>query len=94
MLNTNKNISTGVYQHFKGGFVLVLFCAKHSDRDEIEVVYKGLNDGKFYARPLESFCQQIDYQGVMVSRFTKVDDELQSIIKKDKIKQLNILLND
>ena len=36
-----------VYRHFKGGFVLVIATAKHSDRDEIEVVYKGLNNGLF-----------------------------------------------
>ncbi len=48
-----------VYKHFKGGYVLVISTAKHSDRDEIEVVYKGLNNGKIYARPMESFVDMI-----------------------------------
>ena len=48
-----------VYKHFKGGYVLVLSTAKHSDRDEVEVVYKGLNNGKIYARPIESFIEMV-----------------------------------
>ena len=46
-----------VYKHFKGGYVLVISTAKHSDREEIEVIYKGLNNGKIYARPMGSFVE-------------------------------------
>lgn len=65
------NVTSGIYRHFKGGYVLVLFTAKHSDREEVEVVYKGLNNGKFYARPMESFTEIVeDSEGNKVARFT------------------------
>lgn len=65
-----------VYKHFKGGCSLVLFTAKHSDRDETLVVYKGLNNKKIYARPIESFCQNvIDENGNSVPRFSLAKEE-------------------
>ena len=55
-----KEIKVGrIYKHFKGGYVLVIATAKHSDRDEIGVVYKGLNNGKIYNRPIESFVEMV-----------------------------------
>jgi hypothetical protein len=88
-------VKPGIYKHFKGGFVLVLFCAKHSDREEIEVTYKGLNNGKYYARPIESFCEIIDIDDQKVSRFSPatldeagdlLTDEIKSLIKAFSIK--------
>ena len=63
-------ILTGkVYKHFKGGYVLVLGIAKHSDREENLVIYKGLGNGKLYARPIESFCEMVtDSEGNSVPR--------------------------
>lgn len=81
-------VSTGVYKHFKGKYVYVLFTAKHSDRDEIEVVYKGLNDGGYFARPYESFVEQVqDKNGNWVSRFSKASEiEILEMIKNKTIK--------
>ena len=84
------DIKSGFYKHFKGGYVLVLFCAKHSDREEIEVVYKGLNNGKYYARPAESFCEIVDSEGEKQPRFSLstideakefITDEIKTLIK-------------
>ena len=81
-------IKSGIYKHFKGGFVLVLFTAKHSDRKEIEVVYKGLNNGKFYARPIESFIEKVDFNGKIVSRFYQANnDEVESLLNQDSQSQ-------
>ncbi|MBO7218670.1 MAG: DUF1653 domain-containing protein [Clostridia bacterium] len=80
------NVVSGIYKHFKGGYVLVLFTAKHSDREEIEVVYKGLNNGKFYARPIESFCDIVtNDSGDKVPRFTvaSLDEVTEFIMDKD-----------
>jgi len=78
-------IKRGFYKHFKGGYVFVLFTAKHSDRDEIEVVYKGLNNGKFYVRPVESFVEQVEIDGVKVARFTNVTkNEVEKLLQGDK----------
>ena len=89
-----NTIQPGIYKHFKGGFVLVLFCAKHSDREEIEVVYKGLNNGKFYARPIESFCEVVDSESGKQPRFSlsTIDDAKEFITSeiRELIKTFNI----
>lgn len=60
-----------IYKHFKGGYVYVLCLAKHSDREETEVVYKGLNNGKIYARPTNSFCDFVETpDGKTTTRFS------------------------
>jgi len=63
-------IENGVYQHFKGGHVNVLLTAEHTEVDEVLVVYQGLNNGKYYARPIESFCAVVDG----IARFKKIDE--------------------
>ena len=78
-----------VYRHFKGGFVLVIATAKHSDRNEIEVVYKGLNNGKIYARPLTSFEDMIkDANGEDVQpRFRlATDEEVEKLLYKRELR--------
>ncbi len=65
-------VETGIYQHFKGKQSLVIAVAKHSDSEEQLVVYKGLSDGNFYCRPLNSFLAKVEYNGKVVNRFTLV----------------------
>lgn len=77
-----------IYKHFKGGYVYVLCLAKHSDREETEVVYKGLNNGKIYARPIESFCDFVKApDGKTTTRFSPATqfetDKLYSEIEQE-----------
>jgi len=70
-----REIKTGIYKHFKGKESFVLGLAKHSDRDEELVIYKGLQDGGFYARPYESFVEKVkNAQGEVVQRFELVKE--------------------
>ena len=79
-------IEPGVYKHFKGGYVLVMCEAKHSDRDENVVVYLGLNNGKYYARPVESFMEMVENsEGKIVSRFVHASKEEAAELMPDKI---------
>lgn len=79
-------IKPGVYKHFKGGYVLVMCEAKHSDRDENVVVYLGLNNGKYYARPVESFVEMVkNSEGEVVSRFVEASKEETDCLMPDKI---------
>ena len=72
----DTNVKSGVYKHFKNGQVYVITTAKHSDREETEVVYLGLNNGKCYARPIESFMEQVkNAEGNIVPRFTEASPE-------------------
>ena len=84
-----------VYKHFKGGYVLVISTAKHSDRDEIEVVYKGLNNGKIYARPMESFVDMI--KGAKAEdirpRFElATEEEVSNLLSKKDLKQVESMI--
>ncbi len=64
------NIRIGIYKHFKGGSINVLFIAKHSDNKENLVIYQGLENKQYYARPLSSFLEQVtNEQGKVVPRF-------------------------
>jgi|GEM_PF-995946 len=82
------DIKPGIYRHFKGGHVLVLFCAKHSDREEIEVVYKGLNNGKYYARPIESFCDIVEGENGKTPRFIYDPDAIKTFENAEEIKDV------
>ena len=89
-----EEVRNGIYRHFKGKFSLVTCVAKHSDRDEKLVIYRGLNDGGFFARPYESFVEKVEKNGELVSRFTpateKEINELlsQNLISEETIKEL------
>ena len=82
-----------VYRHFKGGYVVVISTAKHSDREEIEVVYKGLNNGKIYARPVDSFVQIVTNEnGNQVPRFELASKkEVESMMTKEELGQIEVV---
>jgi len=76
-----------VYKHFKGGYVLVISTAKHSDREEIEVIYKGLNNGKIYARPMESFVEIVKGANGDCSRFQlATNEEVSKLLNNEDLK--------
>lgn len=82
-----------VYRHFKGGYVVVISTAKHSDREEIEVIYKGLNNGKVYARPIDSFVEIVKNEhGVEVPRFElATKKEVSSMMTKEDLGQIEVV---
>lgn len=81
-----EEIKTGVYKHFKGKFSKVICTAKHSDRDEILVIYQGLNDGGHFARPIESFTEIVtDSNGNKVPRFKPATDDELETLKSQKL---------
>jgi hypothetical protein len=48
------------YQHYKGGVYTVLHLAKHTETDEILVIYKSDMFGTYYARPLSTWCEPVN----------------------------------
>ena len=62
-------IKTGKYRHFKGGEYEVIGIAKNSETLEDLVVYKSLDKGGIWARPLENFLEEVDVEGQKVPRF-------------------------
>ncbi|SHH34694.1 Protein of unknown function [Clostridium collagenovorans DSM 3089] len=61
------------YKHFKGGEYLVLHIAKHSETEELMVVYQPLyGERGIWVRPLKMFLSQKEVNGVMVNRFEEM----------------------
>lgn len=62
------------YRHFKGNEYLVLHAAKHSETEELMVVYQALyGQREIWVRPLVMFLDQKEVNGVMVNRFDLID---------------------
>lgn len=69
-----KSIKTGIYQHYKGNFYLVLGVAHHSENQEPLVVYMALYESEYgknalWVRPYEMFIEEIEYEGKKQPRF-------------------------
>lgn len=67
-------IPLGKYQHFKGNFYQVLHVAKHSETEELMVVYSPLygDNPSVWVRPLSMFDEVIERNGQQLKRFSKV----------------------
>ena len=73
----------GIYRHFKGGLYRLLYFARHSETDEIIVVYKALYDGGetplgdgVWVRPLSMWTETVTRDGKTFPRFAYVGEEL------------------
>lgn len=71
-------IETGKYQHFKGNYYQVLHVARHSETEELMVVYLPLygDNPEVWVRPLSMFDEDIVRDGVKLKRFKKVKNEI------------------
>lgn len=63
-------IASGIYRHFKGRYYLVLGEARHSETDEIMVVYQPLYGAPhWFVRPKAMFEETVEHEGRMQPRF-------------------------
>lgn len=70
-------IKLGRYQHFKGNYYQVLHIARHSENEELMVVYQPqYGDNDIWVRPLAMFDETIERNGKTVKRFSYVGDAL------------------
>jgi hypothetical protein len=66
------SIEPGRYRHYKGNFYQVLGVARHSETDELLVVYRPLyGAGDLWVRPLAMFLESVPVQGRQVPRFER-----------------------
>ena len=63
-------MKTGRYRHYKGGEYQVQGVARHSETEELLVVYKPLyGEGGLWVRPLAMFEETVDRDGRVIPRF-------------------------
>jgi hypothetical protein len=68
-------IKLGKYQHFKGNYYQVLHTARHSETEEIFVVYHPFdNKSDIWIRPLTMFTERIIREGKEIQRFQLVEE--------------------
>ena len=80
-------IEPGIYKHFKGQFYAVDSIAKHSETNELYVVYRALyGERGQWVRPLAMFDETIEREGKHLKRFAPASVE--------EVAQMKTLLAD
>ena len=70
-----SEVNFGRYRHFKGGEYEVLHIARHSETEELLVVYRALyGDGDVWVRPLSMWNESVEYNGEKILRFTYIGE--------------------
>lgn len=65
-----SELRLGVYRHYKNKEYQVLAVARHSETEELLVVYKLLyGDFSYWVRPLAMFIETIEMNGQQQPRF-------------------------
>lgn len=68
------DVTPGRYRHYKGGEYEVLFEARHSETEEVLVVYRTLyGDRGHWVRPKAMFLETVVVDGVEQPRFALVE---------------------
>jgi len=77
-MSFNCGVRVGAYyKHYKGNFYKVIEIAKHTETDEVLVIYTSLKDGSLiWARPLSMWNDEVIVDNVKQRRFVEVVDVL------------------
>lgn len=69
-------MQTGIYEHYKGNQYNVIDIARHSESDELLVLYRTLyGDKSLWVRPFPMFFEKVIVDGVEVPRFKYIGSE-------------------
>ncbi len=69
-----KDLKLGVYKHYSGSTIQLMSVGRHSETLEEMAMYKHLDDGNFWVRPLTMFCEEIEVDGKRQPRFLFVHE--------------------
>lgn len=59
-----------ILRHYKGDRYMVYDISTHSETLEELVIYRNMKDNRLWARPIDMFYQEVEYEGEWVLRFT------------------------
>lgn len=67
-----------VYKHYKGNFYKVYGTVRHSETEEMMVLYQALyGDFGYWVRPLTMFMEDVNCNGVIMKRFEKIETSME-----------------
>jgi len=70
-----SDITKGYYRHYKGNYYEVIATARHSESQEVMVVYRALYGSiGLWVRPAKMFSEWVVVDGVKKRRFERVAD--------------------
>ena len=70
-----EEIRPGTYRHFKGREYEVLFTARHSETEELMVIYRALyGEGGIWVRPAAMWNETVEREGKTEKRFVFLHD--------------------
>lgn len=70
-----KQLPRGRYRHYKGGEYDVIDVARHSETEELMVVYRPLyGERELWVRPLSMFLESVELDGKTIPRFQRLAD--------------------
>ena len=70
------SLQPGRYRHYKGKCYEVIDVARHSETEELLVVYRCLyGDDSLWVRPLPMFLDMVVVDGVKIPRFARCETE-------------------
>lgn len=70
-----NELTPGVYRHYKGPLYDVIGVARHSETDELLVVYRPqYGERGLWVRPLSMFTEKVNVDGRTLARFEFVRD--------------------
>jgi hypothetical protein len=68
-------LKQGIYRHYKGNEYRVIGVARHTETGEEFVVYTALYGNQdLYVRPIGMFTENIEVDGILIPRFTYLED--------------------
>lgn len=73
LINLTRKLDkkNNVYKHYKGGIYKAIGKGIHTETEEDLMFYKN-EKGDLYARPFEMFHDEVEYNGKILERFTKL----------------------
>lgn len=75
-METPAPIEPGRYRHYKGGLYTVLGIARHSETEELLVVYRPEYGAReLWVRPLAMFQEEVTIEGRPQPRFARCDQD-------------------
>lgn len=69
-------MKTGIYQHYKGPKYKVIDTVRHSETEELMVLYRTMyGDQNLWVRPYRMFFEEVEINSQSIPRFKYIGEE-------------------